>query len=81
MFADNKQSFLQHLERFLKPQIADKSVIFEVFTDTDGESKAIEIMRTFLNDPKTIIKNKVADTIRGALGKKGIETIKKIIGR
>ena len=65
----------------MNPKIVDKPIIFEVFTDTEGESGAIEIMRTFLNDPKTIIKNKIMGFIRGALGKKGIETAKRMLGK
>lgn len=81
LFAATKEEFKQNMEHFLDQKIGDKPIIFEVFTDTEGESGAIKIMRTFLNNPKTVIKNKVMDTIRGALGKKGIENIKKLMGR
>ena len=81
LFAATKEEFLQNLEHFVNPKIGDKPIIFEVFTDTEGESGAIEIMRTFLNDPKTIIKNKIMGFIRGALGKKGIETAKRMLGK
>ena len=56
-------------------------MLLEVFTDTEGESGAIEIMRSFLNDSATMLKNKIIGSVRSVLGKKGVETIKKMLGR
>ncbi len=78
-FASDKASFLENYSHFIDPQQHDKPMIFEVFTDTEGESGAVEIMRTFLIDNKMVLKNKVMKVIRGSLGKKGIETVKKIL--
>lgn len=80
-FASNKESFLANMDKFLNPNIGDKPIIFEVFTDTEGESEALRIMRTFLVDNKTVLMNKIQKTIRGALGKAGVETVKKLLGR
>lgn len=80
-FAATKEKFLQNMKHFVDPQIGPKPIIFEVFTDTEGESGAIEIMRTFLNDPVIMVKNKVMSTFRGAFGKMGIETVKKLMGK
>lgn len=81
MQASTKEEFKSHIDRFLTPETADKPMIFEVFTTTEGESGAIQIMRTFLNDNKTIIKNKIMGSVRVVLGKKGIETIKRLTDR
>lgn len=79
--ASNKEEFLFYIDKFLNPTISNKPMIFEVFTTTEGESDAIETMRTFLNDNKTILKNKLIGSVRTVLGKKGIETIKRFTGR
>jgi 2-succinyl-5-enolpyruvyl-6-hydroxy-3-cyclohexene-1-carboxylate synthase len=76
-----EEEFLENVTHFVNPVIGDHPIIFEVFTDTDGESGAIEIMRTFLVDRNTVIKNKIIGTIRGALGKRGIEKVKLILGK
>lgn len=81
LHAETKDEFLKCLDKFLHPIIGNKPMLFEVFTDTEGESGAIEIMRSFLNDSKTVLKNKIIGSVRTALGKKGIETVKKILGR
>ena len=81
LHADTKEDFLACIDKFLNPIIGDKPMFLEVFTDTEGESGAIEIMRSFLNDNKTIIKNKIIGSVRTVLGKRGIETVKKMLGR
>lgn len=42
--ATNKAEFHGSVERFLSPLQTQKSVVFEVFTDSDDESKALETM-------------------------------------
>lgn len=81
LHAKTKEEFLECIDTFLNPLIGNKPMLFEVFTDTEGESGAIEIMRSFLNDSKTVLKNKIVGSVRTVLGKKGIETVKRILGR
>lgn len=75
LHAKTKEEFLECIDTFLNPLIGNKPMLFEVFTDTEGESGAIEIMRSFLNDSKTVLKNKIVGSVRTVLGKKGIETV------
>lgn len=79
--AGSKEEFLLSMDRFLFPVITEKPIIFEVFTDTENESKAIEIMRTFLTDGKTMFRNKIVGSVRTILGENGINMIKKLSGR
>lgn len=81
LHAKTKEEFLECIDTFLNPLIGNKPMLFEVCTDTEGESGAIEIMRSFLNDSKTVLKNKIVGSVRTVLGKKGIETVKRILGR
>lgn len=75
--AAGKEEFLSALPHFLAPAISDKPVIFEVFTNTEGESGALEAIKGLVSDTRSVIENK----LRGALGQKGIATIKKIINK
>ena len=79
--ASSKEEFLTNLDTFLNPEIGQQPMLFEVFTTTEGESNAIQTMRTFLIDNKTMFKNKIMGSVRVVLGKKAIETIKRITGR
>jgi 2-succinyl-5-enolpyruvyl-6-hydroxy-3-cyclohexene-1-carboxylate synthase len=42
--ATSKEEFEQRQERFLVPELTEKPILFEVFTDSAEESKALEIM-------------------------------------
>lgn len=77
--ASSKEEFLETVHYFLEPTIGSRPVLFEVFTDTEGESGALQIMRTFLVDGSQILKNRIVSSIRGALGKKGVEALKRFL--
>lgn len=77
--ASSKEEFLEAVHFFLEPTIGSRPVLFEVFTDTEGESGALRIMRTFLMDGSQVLKNRILSSIRGALGKKGVETLKRFL--
>ena len=46
MTAANKEQFLAAYERFLAPEVTDKPMVFEVFTTSEDEDKALELLRT-----------------------------------
>ena len=79
--ASTKEEFLAQVGEFLKPAIEDKPLIFEVFTDTEGESEALRIISTYMADTKIVVKNKIEGAIRTTLGKSGMEFVKKLLGR
>jgi len=73
--ADDKQSFISNLDRFLEPCLTDKPIIFEVFTDSNFESEALEISYHL----EKTAKGQAKETIKKILGKKGTEKIKMIL--
>lgn len=75
--AENKEEFENVYTRFLSPKILEKPIIFEVFTDSVDESRALElVLRTEDN-----AKGKAKNFARQVLGNKGVETLKKIMNR
>ncbi len=42
--ANNKEEYLKNLPVFVNPEIGDSPILFEVFTDSEDESAALEIM-------------------------------------
>lgn len=76
--ASSKEEFLQTVPVFIKDNISDKPILFEVFTDSEDESNALE---TILNlypvetTKQNILKNKAKDI----LGDKGVQLIRRII--
>ena len=77
--ASNKDEFKASMGRFLMDDIAEKPILFEVFTETDDESNALEMTLNCMIDFKTEVKNKLRKTVKDVIGQKGIDTIKKVI--
>jgi 2-succinyl-5-enolpyruvyl-6-hydroxy-3-cyclohexene-1-carboxylate synthase len=73
--ASNKEEFEGCCHRFLDPGLTDRPMLFEVFTDSDDESKALQIMHRIESNADGTAK-KVA---RRMLGPKGVAVVKKII--
>lgn len=70
--ASNKEEYLAHLDRFIFPEITDKPILFEVFTNNEEESNALKLVNTLMEDTsmkvkqtiKAIIPNSVKDTLK-----------------
>lgn len=60
--ASNKQEFLKSMDDFVNPEIGDKPILFEVFTNKDDESSALEIIMK-------MEKSKVMDVAKSAAKK------------
>lgn len=74
--ARTKEEYLEHIEDFVSNQIS-QPMIFEVFTNGEDESQAIQTMRSLEIDSKMATKSK----IKAALGKDRVAKLKKIIGK
>ena len=77
--ASNKEEFNNVVEKFLSSEISDKPILFEVFTETEDESNALETILNMVVDPKAILKDKVKKVIKEVVGEKGINKIKHIV--
>lgn len=79
--ASNKNEFNAVIDRFLTPEITDKPMLLEVFTQTENESKALEQILNVIPDQKLAIKNTIKQIAKNILGKKGYEIARKIAHR
>ncbi|MBB1279846.1 thiamine pyrophosphate-binding protein [Pseudoalteromonas sp. SR41-1] len=75
MTASTKTSFSSMSEKFLTSETTKRPLVFEVFTDSDLESKALEIIRNITDDKTQTIKS----TAKKMLGTKGIGALKKVL--
>ena len=73
--ANNKKEFIENIERFVRPELDDKSIVFEAFTDYQDETDAIEMLQTMVKTTSGVSKQ-IAKKI---LGEKGVSIIKKVI--
>lgn len=75
--ASNKTEFLSVYKTFFSNELREKSVIFEVFTDSDDESDALKLLRYSLSDSEGNIKN----IARKVLGQSMASKIGRLIGK
>jgi 2-succinyl-5-enolpyruvyl-6-hydroxy-3-cyclohexene-1-carboxylate synthase len=77
MSASNKEEFESVYKRFVTNESLDKSIIFEVFTNSQDESDALYAMSNIYADST----KKMADVVRSIFGDSAVQTVKKIIGK
>ncbi len=75
--AATKEEFAVSVNRFLTSEITDRPMLFEVFTNSKEESDALFAVRNIEKDVKSGAKN----LVKGMLGEKGIDFVKKIVGK
>lgn len=75
--AANKIDFISALDKFLSPEIDDKPILFEVFTEKEDESNALQLTLNTVLDKKTLIKQKVKNGLQKVVGENGVQIIKK----
>lgn len=75
--ASSKEEFESVYQRFLVAEVTDKPMLFEVFTDSDKESEAIEMMHGI----EACNTGRAKKLARKILSPKSISAIKKIIKR
>ena len=77
--ASNKEQFKKAATRFVFPEITDKPMIFEVFTDSTEESNGIYIMNHIVSNASGKAKTLAKDMIKSIAGDKGISVVKHLI--
>lgn len=73
--ASTKEEVLANLEQFLDNTKTDKPILFEVFTNSDEESEALEVIRGIADDKSVRMRNKA----KKILGSAGLNAIKKVL--
>ena len=79
LVASGKEEFLQAYDKFFCPQMTDRPILFEVFTETADESAALEMMQNVIVDPKTVMKDKLKKVVKDLAGDSCVESIKKFV--
>ena len=74
--ANNKEEYLKNVNRFLTPEITEHSIIFEVFTDSTDESRAIYEMNHIVSSVEGKAVYFAKDMIKSLAGEKGVEKVK-----
>lgn len=75
--ANNKKEYLQYLDRFLTPEVTERPMLFEVFTNNEDESEAIRMMRNLNLSAKGVLK----EAVKNVVGESGVKAVKRILGK
>lgn len=73
--ADSKETYLKNVDRFLSPEITERPMLFEVFTDSKNESDVLKILYNIETSTKGTAKKLVKDV----LGEKGTAVLKGLL--
>lgn len=73
--AVSKEEFLSNVDIFTENSIGEKSIIFEVFTDTKDESDSVDLLSNLTTSMKGIAKA----TVKKVLGDEGVIKLKRIL--
>lgn len=79
--ASDKEEFLQNVKRFLTPELTDKPIIFEVFTNSEDESHAIYTMNHIVSTVDGKAKSLAIDMIKSVAGEAGVDKVRSFLKR
>ena len=77
--ASNKEEYQAQLNRFLVPELTNKPMVFEVFTDWQDESNALKKIRNTMIDPDIVKKESMKNTVKSIIGETRYNTLKKLV--
>lgn len=75
--ATTKEEYLSNSDIFLNSEQTEKPILFEVFTDSEDESEALNILYHMDVSTKVAAKS----TVKKLLGEKGIQALKKVLNK
>lgn len=77
MYADSKEDVLSAMNKFLNPEIGEKSMVLEVFTTHENDSMALEVIRNIEKNSLGMMKKKAKELFDYDT----INKVKKILGK
>ena len=79
--ASSKEEFCEAMKRFTTSILTERSMVFEVFTDSRDESDGIYAMNHLVSNLSGKTKEKAKDLIKSIAGERGLNKIKNILGK
>lgn len=77
--ASTKSEFNHVMKRFVSPQLTNKPMIFEVFTDSSDESDGVYVMNHIVSNTSGKAKTIAKDMIKSIAGEKGVSAVKNLL--
>lgn len=77
--AATRDEYLAQIDRFCNPNIGDKPILFEVFTNNMDEDAALHVMRNLGTTASGKVKQTMKDVAKDVLGPNGVQTLKRLM--
>ena len=77
--ASNEAEFESLVTWFTTPNITEKPLFLEVFTESENESVALEKVLHLASSPAGVFKNRIKATMTNIIGEKGKAVVKKLL--
>lgn len=81
MMASTKDEFEKNLDRFTIPEITDKPMIFEVFTNIEDEIRTYDIVSRIVSNSQQYAKSLLKNAVSSVAGEKNLQLLKAIINK
>lgn len=75
--ASTKEGYQALVDEFLAAELNEKSIVFEVFTESEEESRALEVIRNLIKNKEKTAKG----FVKNILGSRGVDVLKKTLGK
>ncbi len=79
MSASNKEEFNAVCDRFVTPELTDKPMIFEVFTNNEDESDALRLINNVEVNRSVQVKSALKESVRDLLGDDLLNVVRKYV--
>lgn len=77
--ARDKEEFDSCKERFLTPEMTDRPMLLEVFTNSDEESEALRLVNTAYADTLLKARQFIKEVVKETVGIRAFQKIKKVL--
>ena len=81
MTASTEEEYLAQVEHFCNPDIGDRPILFEVFTNNTDEDEALHTMRNLGTTASGKMKRAAKDAVKEVLGPNGVQSLKRLMGK
>ncbi len=79
MVAETKDQFLALLPKFTSSKMREKPMFVEIFNNGDDDAKAYKIIRHLQEDANVLLKKKITESIKSAIGDSTARQLKSIL--
>lgn len=79
MCAVTKEEYLKIVDHFTDSGEMDRPIVLEVFTDSEDERNALDLIKSCIVDMKILKEKKSKEVVKTVLGKKNFDKIKKLL--